>query len=259
MNKSRRPRTAYDRIAHLYDDDMARNMPFDDVGLYARVCCEEGGRVLELGCGNGRVLLELIGRGIDAIGVDCSPRMLEELHAKAHARSASVEVCRMDARKLAFGRGIFQVILCPYSLVTYMAGANDVELLLGEIARVLRPGGVAVLDAFVPQPLLRRARYAPDYSRPFRGGTLTRSKRISAIGPGINRIQRRYEVVASDGAIIERVRTSEDIREFTADELRARLANHGLEVEQTWWDYRAMRPDPGTRFFTLFARLHAPG
>jgi hypothetical protein len=44
----RRPAAAYDRIAHLYDVDMARNMPFDDVALYAQICCDEGGRALEL-------------------------------------------------------------------------------------------------------------------------------------------------------------------------------------------------------------------
>lgn len=257
MIKRRQASAAYDCIAHLYDVDMARNMPFDDVGLYALVCREEGGRALELGCGNGRVLLELIVRGIDAVGVDSSPRMLEALHAKARARGVSVDVCRMDARKLAFDRGIFQVVLCPYSLVTYMAGANDVGLLLGEIARVLRPGGVAVLDAFVPRPLSRHPRYVPDYSRPFGGATLTRSKRISTIGPGINRVERRYEVASADGTIVERVRTSEDIREFTSDELRARLSAHGFDVEQSWWDYRATQRDASAQFFTLLGRLHA--
>src|ERR1700730_14151616 len=155
---------------------MARNMPFDDVALYAQICGDEGGRALELGCGNGRVLIELNSRGIDAVGVDRSPRMLEELRAKALARGASVGVGLMDARTLAFGRGLFQVVLCPYSLVTYMTGANDVDLLLDGIARVLRPGGVAVLDAFIPRPLTQRPRFVADYSRPFRGTTLRRSK-----------------------------------------------------------------------------------
>src|SRR5450755_2454202 len=66
--------TAYDRIAQWYDVDMARNMRFDDVAFYAELCQREGGRVLELGCGNGRVLLELVGRSIDAVGVDTSSK-----------------------------------------------------------------------------------------------------------------------------------------------------------------------------------------
>ncbi len=41
----------YDRIARWYDVDMARNMRFDDVGFYADLCEEAGGKVLEVGCG----------------------------------------------------------------------------------------------------------------------------------------------------------------------------------------------------------------
>ena len=66
-------RASYDSIAHLYDTDMARNMPFDDVALYADVAQRAGGGVLEVGCGNGRILIELVARGIDAIGVDALP------------------------------------------------------------------------------------------------------------------------------------------------------------------------------------------
>ncbi len=255
----RRPSAAaYDRIAHLYDVDMARNMPFDDVALYAQICCDEGGRALELGCGNGRVLIELDSRGIDAVGIDRSPRMLEELRAKALARAASIDVGLMDARMLAFGPSLFQVVLCPYSLVTYMTGANDVDLMLEGIARVLRPGGAAVLDAFVPRPLAPSPRFVADYSRPFRGATLTRSKRISTIAPGINRIERRYEIVSAGGTTIERLRTSEEIREFTPDELAVQLAAHGLEVEQSWWDYGARQQLADAQFFTLLGRLRAP-
>ena len=76
----------YDRIARFYDVDMARNMAFDDVGFYAELCARHGGTVVELGCGSGRILLELVARGVDAIGVDTSAGMLRELQRKAAAR-----------------------------------------------------------------------------------------------------------------------------------------------------------------------------
>ena len=38
----------YDAIAHLYDVDMARSMPFDDVAFYERICRDTGVPVLEL-------------------------------------------------------------------------------------------------------------------------------------------------------------------------------------------------------------------
>ena len=73
----------YDRIARFYDVDMAQNMPFDDVGFYVGLCEPLRGPVLELGCGNGRILLELAQHGIDAIGIDASAGMLRELRRKA--------------------------------------------------------------------------------------------------------------------------------------------------------------------------------
>src|SRR4051794_25151304 len=109
----------YDRIAHLYDVDMAQNMRFPDVDFYARVSEAQGGRVLELGCGNGRVQLALAARGIDIVGIDQSQRMLADLLRKAAARAVDVRICAMDARRLGF-RALFDVVLCPYSLVTYM-------------------------------------------------------------------------------------------------------------------------------------------
>ena len=93
--------TNYDRIARFYDVDMARNMPFDDVGFYRSLSAAAGGRVLELGCGNGRILLELIAAGIDAMGVDASAGMLAELRRKAQARGLPAPVARMDVRALA--------------------------------------------------------------------------------------------------------------------------------------------------------------
>ncbi len=59
----------------FYDVDMARNMPFDGVGFSAGAgCAEANGLMLELGCGNGRILLPgYFVRGIDAMGVDASP------------------------------------------------------------------------------------------------------------------------------------------------------------------------------------------
>ena len=47
------------------------------------VCWFEPGSVLDAGCGTGRVAIELSRRGIDAVGVDVDPRMLDEAHGKA--------------------------------------------------------------------------------------------------------------------------------------------------------------------------------
>src|SRR6202049_3848353 len=168
----------YDRIAQWYDVDMARNMQFDDVAFYADLCQHEGGKVLELGCGNGRVLLELVRRDIDAVGVDISHKMLERLQRKAGTRGLEPRACQMDARRLAFTRS-FDVVLCPYSLVTYMAKADDLERMMSEVRQVLRMDGLLVLDAFIPRDTMAGSDYRLDYRRPFGDEVLVRYKRVA--------------------------------------------------------------------------------
>jgi SAM-dependent methyltransferase len=247
------PRANYDRIAHLYDLDMARNMSFDDVAFYARLAQRAHGRVLELGCGNGRILLDLLARGIDVVGVDSSPGMLSQLVQKATTRGLVPKVCRMDARALAFGER-FALVLCPYSLITYMTGALDAARLLAAVRDVLAESSTLIIDAFIPRASPPGAGYRLDYRREHRDKVLTRSKRVAAIAPNINRIERRYELVASDGRLVERIETCEDVREYAPEELVHLLGTSGFTVEQQWWDYGATGGPVGAQFFTLSAR-----
>src|SRR5262249_31358460 len=55
-------------------------------------------RVLEVGCGTGRVLLHLQSQGIDVEGVDLHAPMLARLEAKAKALSLTPRVARGDMR-----------------------------------------------------------------------------------------------------------------------------------------------------------------
>jgi len=247
------PRPSYDAIADLYDVDMARNMAFDDVGYYERVCRESPGPALELGCGNGRILLELLARGVDVTGVDGSEPMLSALAQKAATRGLpSPRVARMDVRALGLRRG-YAVVLCPYSLVTYMSGEGDAARLVGEARRVVVDGGVIVVDAFVPRPASASPDFRQDYARPFGDGTLLRSKRVTPLSPVTNRIERRYDVQDAAGRLVKRIETSEDIRVFAPGDVVALLAAGGLRVRSTAWNYGATQAPEGAQFFTAVA------
>lgn len=247
------PRASYDSIAHLYDVDMARNMVFDDGALYTHLAGRAGGCVLELGCGNGRILLELLGHGIDAVGIDCSACMLSQLRQKAAVRGWAPKVCRMDARALGF-TDAFAMVLCPYSLITYMTRPDDAARMLAAIRGVLAPDASVVIDAFIPRPTASSTGFSFDYRRDHGDAVLTRAKRIATVAPGVNRIERRYELVAADGQILERIETCEDVRLFAPEDLVLMLSASGFAIEQQWWDYQAGDRPAGAQFFTISAR-----
>lgn len=248
--------STYDRIARFYDVDMAQNMRFDDVAFYRHQCARRPGRVLELGCGNGRILLPLLAAGHDIVGVDASGAMLGELARKAQVRGLAPRTVRADVRRLPLRRA-FSTVLAPYSLVTYMAAPGDLARFLDAARDVLLPGGRLVLDAFVPRPVQPNPAFTQDYRRAFGAFTLVRSKRVSAVDAATNRIERRYELVAADGRVVERFDVAEVIRPCAPETLRAAADTAGLAPVTEAFDY-GTRPD-GTdaQFFTLVCRSPA--
>lgn len=94
----------------------------------ARLPTLTSGQVLDLGCGEGRFLPQ------GAVGLDTDA---ERLRA---ARTRSARVVRADARALPFGAGTFDTVYAHRML----NDTGDVDLVLREIVRVLRPRGTLI-------------------------------------------------------------------------------------------------------------------
>lgn len=230
-------RWSYDAIAEVYATDMGQSMPFDDVGWYRRLCLASAGPVLELGCGTGRILLELLAAGVDGVGADRSLPMLQRLRRDAAARGlASPRLLQMDLRAAAL-RGRFGVVLLPYSLITYLIDTAQATQLLRELGGLLGDDGRIVLDAFVPQPVTSFSDYRLDYRRAHGEGWLERRKRIAAQADGCNRIERWYRVLGADDTLREEFHTDETIRPYAPAQLRALAQSAGLTVEREVADY----------------------
>lgn len=246
--------TTYDRIARFYDVDMAQNMRFDDVAFYAHQCARQRGRVLEVGCGNGRILLPLLRDGHDAYGIDASAPMLRELARKSALARLPMRGAQADARRLPFPRATLACVLCPYSLVTYLVSDDDLATFLRGVRDVLVPGGVVVIDAFVPRPVEAQDEFTPDYRRPFGAFTLARAKRITPLPDGTNRIERCYEMMSGGGHAVETIEVTDVIRPRPPAALRAALGDAGFARIAEAWDYGTRPGADGAQFVTLTAR-----
>lgn len=92
-----------------------------------------GGRVLEVGCGEGRVCRALRERGHDVTGLDAAPTLV----AAAREADPGGEYVVGTAEALPFDDGLLDVVLAYNSLMD----VDDMPLTVAEAARVLRPGG----------------------------------------------------------------------------------------------------------------------
>ena len=96
------------------------------------------GELLEVGCGSGHLLPPLLEAGWDVHGVDPAPAMLER--AQDRAPGAAGQLILGTGEELPYEPGSFDVVVAVGSLEY-----GDVERSVPEVARVLRPGGRAVL------------------------------------------------------------------------------------------------------------------
>ncbi len=113
-----------------------------------------GSRVLDLGCATGRHVRALAGHGLAPVGLDVSARFLEV----AAAAAPDQPFVRGDARRLPLADASVDaaVSLCQGGFgltggpaaAGLAAGIEPDQVVLDELARVLRPGGRLALTAF---------------------------------------------------------------------------------------------------------------
>lgn len=145
-------RAYYDDFATTYERgrDRGYHALIDDLEASTVIPFVRGKRVLEIGCGTGLVLERLTPHAGSVVGVDLSPGMLEL------ARRRALEVYEGSATALPFPDASFDVV-CSFKVLAHVP---DVRAALSEAARVLRPGGIAVLEFYNRRSLRYLARLA---------------------------------------------------------------------------------------------------
>ncbi|MEM8915441.1 MAG: class I SAM-dependent methyltransferase [Pseudomonadota bacterium] len=121
-----------------------------DERIFATI--KEGGRVLDLGCGNGFWLIELARRGVDDLyGADLSPNSLSMAGKRCEIFGVEADLSIQNAEATDFDRNSFDHVNCqgvvhhttsPYAAVR-------------EIHAILKPGGTCSLSVYYRNIIIR--------------------------------------------------------------------------------------------------------
>lgn len=145
----------WDDYAPFYDWENARTLGRRDVPFWRNLARNAGGRILELGCGTGRVSIPLGRAGVPLVGVDYSPAMLAIARRRVRrGRLAKrIQLVQGDIRSLPFrSRRRFAMVMAPYGILQSLLHERDLASTLGEVYRVLEPGGTFGLELVADLP-----------------------------------------------------------------------------------------------------------
>lgn len=135
------PATRHDALLPCYDP-LARLLGLNRVykKLIAQAEVTDGDRVLEIGCGTGKltILLKRDQPSAEVIGCDPDPRVLRRAQRKAR-RLSGIRFERAYAQRLPYADGEFDRVLSSMMLHHIYQEAKPAAV--AEIFRVLRPGG----------------------------------------------------------------------------------------------------------------------
>ncbi len=124
-----------DRVVPVLIDLSMRNrllLPYRE-----RVVGAAEGRVLEIGVGSGLNLPTYSANVEQVIGLDPSPRLLAKAREATHRTSASVEFIESTAEAIPLDAASVDTVVTTWTLCSI----PDAPRALGEMRRVLRPGG----------------------------------------------------------------------------------------------------------------------
>ncbi|MDX8150100.1 class I SAM-dependent methyltransferase [Patulibacter brassicae] len=202
-----------------------------DLELWRAMAADRSpGRILDLGCGTGRVALDLAGAGHEVLGLDIDPVLVAELRRRAALRSlpAGATVGDAAAPRLAERFGL---VLAPMQTIQLLGTAGR-RGLLRALPRLLAPGAraaIALVEDVEPFDAGDALTVAPDMRD--HEGTVYASRPVAVTVSGDGRIvlERVREIVGRDGErTVSGDRIALDV--LPADRLEDEARDAGLRV-----------------------------
>jgi len=136
------PQVGYGSWARNYDEPGNPIIALEEPVMWSLFAQRRSGRALDAACGTGRHARRLVDLGHDVTGIDITPEMLQ----RAREAVPDATFVEGDLRNVPAADGRFTLVVCGLAL----AHVRDLPAAIGELSRVLSPGGRLVISVLHP-------------------------------------------------------------------------------------------------------------
>jgi SAM-dependent methyltransferase len=229
----------FGKLARYYDAlhrtrDYAREAEFVS-GVFQKFRGSAMSRTLELFCGTGSHSIHAARHGLNVVGLDISPQMLDIARRKASAEEIGVQFQLGDCRTLRYDED-FDLVFGFGQSLHYLITHREIACVLTGVHTALTLGGICVFDVINGWKMLEQ--HHVDHYDSVEDGT----KILRLVGAEPDRARRiatsevTWIIQLPDGRL-DLERTSEEYRIFFVDELEFLLEVCGFETLGIYGDY----------------------
>jgi SAM-dependent methyltransferase len=251
----------WDDYAPFYDWENAQTLDRRDVRFWRNLVRRVNGRVLELGCGTGRVTLPVGRAGARVVGIDRSEAMLTKARRRANRAGLArrIALVRGDIRALPFDkRARFDLVIAPYGVLQSLVREADLAATISSVRAVLTAGGIFAIDLVPDLPIWQEYRERVRFQGRRRGGR-SRVTLVESV-----RQDRPRALTIFDQRFIEKYGRRRVVREFSlvfrtisVPQMTRRLERAGLRVTAVLGDYDGRPWDARADVWVILAERSA--
>lgn len=255
--KASTPRSIdFDSVADLYDDYVRTDF---DIPFWLDAGKAAAGKVLELGCGTGRISIPLLTAGVDLTCVDYSPGMLARLRKKLQERNLSCRVYCQDMAELDLPDQ-FDLIFIPFHSFSEIVDSQRQRRALQRIRLHLASRGEFICT--FQNPPVRIATMDGTF-RPIGEFSTEEGRKLIVTGrltydpaTEIASGEQVYEQFSPEGALLDRRVLGVRFRLFQRDEFESLAVESGFSVEGVCGDYDQGPFEAATSPFMIWKLRH---
>ncbi len=140
------PKEFYTEIGFEWLSEIKSSVMTENELAYLTELLKKGWKILDLACGYGRFSIPLAAMGYRVEGIDITPIFIEKAKEEAKKRDLNIEFRVGDMKSLPYEDSSFDSVICMWNAFSEIAQEQDQVRVISEIFRVLKRGGLAIVE-----------------------------------------------------------------------------------------------------------------